>query len=75
LKIVPLLELARHLLTAPIFGAVTLAALVSILLRRGLLEASEGPTSRADRVLDRRTVCLLAILAAAVAARFMVLSG
>jgi hypothetical protein len=69
----PLVESAQHVLTSPITGALILAALVLILVRKGLDEAAEGPVASATRVLDLGTVLLLAIFAAAVTARFLTL--
>jgi hypothetical protein len=69
----PLLESALHVLTLPVTGALILAALVLILVRKGLDEAADGPVASATRVLDLRTVFLLVFFAAAVTARFLTL--
>jgi hypothetical protein len=69
----PLVEPGLQLLTSPVTGAVILAALLLVLVSKGLEEAAEGPSAGTTRVLDLRTVCLLVIFAAAVTARFLTL--
>jgi hypothetical protein len=69
----PLVEPALQVLTSPITGALILAALVLVLVRKGLDEAADGPVASTTRVLDLRTVSLLMIFAAAVTARFLTL--
>ena len=69
----PFVENALELLTSPLSGALIVAALAYVLVRKGLEEAAEGPSAHATRVLDLRTVCLLVIFAAAVTARFLTL--
>jgi|Tabmets5t2r1_1033131.scaffolds.fasta_scaffold02295_3 hypothetical protein len=68
-----LVESAMQVLTSPVTGALIVAALALILVRRGLEEAADGPASSTTRVFDLPTVCLLVIFATAVTARFLTL--